>query len=268
MTETLEFVVRYGYALLFVWVLVEQAGLPIPAIPLLLASGALAAQGRMHLALAMLIPALASLCSDSFWYFFGKRRGAIVLNLLCRIALEPDSCVRKTETTFSRFGPRTLLICKFVPGLNTAAPTLSGMVGVDFPRFVLFDFLGALLWTGAYAGLGFLFGKQLDRIAAGASRFGGSLLLLFIALVIAYVLYRWNERRRFIEQVKGDRITPDELKHKLESGEPLTIIDLRHPLDRLTDPRTLPHALQISPEELEARHGEIARDGEIVLFCT
>jgi membrane protein DedA with SNARE-associated domain len=221
MTETLEFVVRYGYALLFVWVLVEQAGLPIPAIPLLLASGALAAQGRMHLALAMLIPALASLCSDSFWYFFGKRRGAIVLNLLCRIALEPDSCVRKTETTFTRFGPRTLLICKFVPGLNTAAPTLSGMVGVDFPRFVLFDFLGALLWTGAYAGLGFLFGKQLDLIAARASRFGGSLLLLFVAVVIAYVFYRWNERRRFIEQVKGDRITPDELKHKLESGEPL-----------------------------------------------
>jgi rhodanese-related sulfurtransferase len=86
--------------------------------------------------------------------------------------------------------------------------------------------------------------------------------------VIAYVFYRWNERRRFIEQVKGDRITPDELKHKLESGEPLTIIDLRHPLDRLTDPRTLPHALQISPEELEARQGEITRGVEIVLFCT
>jgi membrane protein DedA with SNARE-associated domain len=268
MTEMLEFVVHYGYALLFVWVLIEQAGLPIPATPLLLAAGALAGQGRMHLALAMLVPALASLCSDAFWYFFGKRRGAVVLNLLCRIALEPDSCVRRTETTFTRYGARTLLICKFVPGLNTAAPTLSGMVGVDFPRFVLFDFLGALLWTGAYAGLGFLFSKQLDLIAADASRFGGSLLVLFVAAVIAYVFYRWNERRRFIEQVKGDRITPDELKHKLESGEPLTIIDLRHPLDRLTDPRTLPHALQISPEELEARQGEIARDGEIVLFCT
>jgi membrane protein DedA with SNARE-associated domain len=268
MTEMLEFVVHYGYALLFVWVLIEQAGLPIPAAPLLLAAGALAGQGRMHLALAMLVPALASLCSDAFWYFFGKRRGAVVLNLLCRIALEPDSCVRRTETTFTRYGVRTLLICKFVPGLNTAAPTLSGMVGVDFPRFVLFDFLGALLWTGAFAGLGFLFSKQLDLIAAAASRFGGSLLLLFFAAVIAYVFYRWNERRRFIEQVKGDRITPDELKHKLESGGPLTIIDLRHPLDRLTDPRTLPHALQISPEELEARQGEITRGVEIVLFCT
>ena len=142
------------------------------------------------------------------------------------------------------------------------------MVGVEFPHFLLFDFLGALLWTGAFAGTGFLFSKQLDRIAAGASRFGGSVILLFIAMVIGYVFYRWNERRRFIEQVKGDRITPDELKHKLESGEPLTIIDLRHPLDRLTDPRTLPNALQISPEELETRQGEIVRGTEVVLFCT
>jgi len=267
-TETLQFVVHYGYALLFFWVLLEQGGLPIPAAPLLLAAGALAAQGRMHFAFAALIPAIASLCADTFWYFFGKRRGGVVLNLLCRIALEPDSCVRRTETTFTKFGPRTLLICKFVPGLNTAAPTLAGMVGVDFPRFLLFDFLGALLWTSAFTGLGFIFGKQLDRANFYAQRFGGYMLLLFATGVVAYVLNRWRERERFLKQVKGDRITADELKHKLESGEPLVIVDLRHPLDVLSNPRTLPGALQISPEDLEARHGEITRDGEIVLFCT
>ncbi len=268
MTETLEFVVRYGYLLLFAWVLVEQGGLPIPATPLLLAAGALAAQGRMHFWAAMLIPAVASMCADIFWYHFGQRRGGVVLNLLCRISLEPDSCVRKTEATFTRFGPRTLLICKFVPGLNTAAPALSGMIGVPYGRFLLYDAGGALMWTGAFAGLGFLFGKQLDKLALNVQRMGSWLLMLFLSSVVAYVIYRWNERRRFIEQVKGDRITPDELKHKLESGEPLVIVDLRHPLDVLTDPRTLPGALQISPEELESRNGEITRDGEIVLFCT
>jgi membrane protein DedA with SNARE-associated domain len=268
MTEVLQFVIRYGYALLFVWVLVEQGGLPIPAAPLLLAAGALAAQGRMHLALAVVIPAVASLCSDSFWYWFGKRRGGVVLNLLCRIALEPDSCVRRTESSFTRYGPRTLLICKFVPGLNTAVPTLSGMVGVSFPRFLLLDFLGALLWTSAYAALGFVFGRQLDRANLYAQRLGGWLLVLFLAVVAGYVLYRWYERGRFLKQVKGDRITPDELKHKLESGEPIEIVDLRHPLDVLTDPRTLPGALQINPEELQQRHREINRDSEIVLFCT
>lgn len=268
MADTLQFVVQYGYFLLFIWVLTEQAGLPIPATPLLLAAGALASQGRMHFALVVLISTVASLCSDTFWYFFGQRRGGVVLNLLCRIALEPDSCVRRTESIFSRYGARTLLICKFVPGLNTAAPTLAGMVGVEFPRFLLLDFLGALLWTSAYAGLGFLFGKQLDRVAAYAKNFGGWMLLLFAVIVVVYVIYRWRERRRFLEQVKGDRITPDELKHKLESGEPLTIIDLRHPLDLLPDPRTLPGALRISPDELPERHNEIDRSNEIVLFCT
>jgi membrane protein DedA with SNARE-associated domain len=267
-TETLQFVVHYGYALLFFWVLLEQGGLPIPAAPLLLAAGAVAAQGRMHLAFAALIPAIASLFADSFWYFFGKQRGGVVLNLLCRIALEPDSCVRRTESTFTKFGPRTLLICKFVPGLNTAAPTLAGMVGVNLPRFLLFDFLGALLWTSAFTGLGFIFGKQLDRANLYAQRLGGWMLILFALIVVGYVLYRWWDRERFLKQVKGDRITPDELKHKLESGEPIVIVDLRHPLDVLSNPRTLPGALQISPEDLEARHSEITRDGEIVLFCT
>ncbi len=268
MTQLLDFVVRYGYALLFVWVLIEQGGLPIPATPLLVAAGALASQGRMTLALAILVPAVASLCADTFWYSFGKRRGGVVLNLLCRIALEPDSCVRRTESTFTRFGARTLLICKFVPGLNTAAPTLSGMVGVSMPRFLLFDFLGAFFWASAFVGLGFAFGKQIDRAADYAQSFGGWMLVLFLAMVVGYVLYRWWDRQRFLRQVKGDRITPDELKHQLESGAPLVIVDLRHPLDVLTDPRTLPGALQIAPEDLEQRHSEITRDGDIVLFCT
>ncbi len=268
MQDTLQFVVQYSYALLFFWVLIEQGGLPIPATPLLLAAGALAGAGKMSLALVIVAGTGGCLAADAFWYFFGKRRGAVVLNLLCRIAMEPDSCVRRTETIFSKYGPRTLLICKFVPGLNTAAPALAGMVSTPYPRFVIFDLLGGLLWTGVFSLLGFVFSKQLDRIARDAHLVGGGLLVLFAAGVVAYVLYRWRDRQRFLEQVKGDRITPDELKHELEAGLRPVIIDLRHPLDVLTDRRTLPGALQISPEDLETRHTEITRDGEIVLFCT
>ncbi len=268
MADTLEFVVRYGYFLMFFWVVVEQLGLPIPAAPLLLAAGALAERGRMHLWLAILICASACVVSDSFWYFFGKRRGAVVLNFLCRISLEPDSCVRRTEQIFARYGWRSLLICKFVPGLNTAAPALSAISGVDYPKFAIFDLLGALMWSGAFTGLGFLFSKQLDSIALDIQRVASWMLMLFVVTVVGYVIWKFRERQRFLEQVKGDRITPDELKHQLEAGEPVTIIDLRHPLDLLPDPRTLPGALLISPEELEARNGEIAREGEVVLFCT
>jgi membrane protein DedA with SNARE-associated domain len=268
MAETLQFVVEHGYSLLFLWVLAEQAGLPIPAVPLLLAAGALAGQHQLNFALVVMVAATGSLVSDTFWYFFGKRRGAVVLNWLCKIAMEPDSCVRRTETTFTKLGFRTLLVCKFVPGLNTAAPALSATAGIGLPQFLLFDWLGALLWSSAFAGLGLLFSKQLDRIADDIAQFGSWTLLLIIAGIVGYIGYKFNERRRFLKQVAGVRITPEELKGKLESGEALTIIDLRHPLDLLPDPRTLPGALRISPEELERRHNEITRDGEIVLFCT
>ncbi len=268
MAETLQFVVQHGYLLLFFWVLVEQAGLPIPATPLLLAAGALAGQHQLNFALVVMVAATGSLISDTFWYFFGKRKGPIVLNFLCKVALEPDSCVRRTESTFTKLGLQTLLICKFVPGLNTAAPALAATAGIGVAQFVLFDWLGALLWSSAFAGLGLIFSRQLDRIADDVARFGSWTLLLVVGGIVGYIAYKLYERRRFLKQVAGVRITPDELRERLEAGESVTIIDLRHPLDLLPDPRTLPGALRISPEELARRHNEIARNGEIVLFCT
>ena len=268
MAETLQFVVQHGYLLLFFWVIAEQAGLPIPASPLLLAAGALAGQHQLKFALIIVVAATGSLVSDTFWYFFGKRKGTVVLNWLCKIALEPDSCVRRTESTFTRLGYRTLLICKFIPGLNTAAPALAATAGIGLPQFLLFDWLGALLWASAFAGLGLAFSKQLDRVADDVARFGSWTILLVIAGIAGYVAYKFYQRGRFLKQVAGARIAPEELREKLDAGEPVTIIDLRHPLDLLPDPRTLPGAIRISPEELQHRNSEITRDGEIVLFCT
>jgi membrane protein DedA with SNARE-associated domain len=222
----------------------------------------------MNFVAVVLAAATGSLISDSIWYYVGRKRGVSVLKLLCKIALEPDTCVRQTEARFAQFGKRTLLFAKFVPGLNTAAPSLSAVVGVPYPRFVLFDFAGAAIWAASFAALGLLFNRQLDRVANGLNRFGSWTMLLFLSGFVAYIGYRYYERRRFLNQVKGDRITPEELKTKLDLGEQVTIIDLRHPLDLLPDPRTLPGALRISPEDLEARHNEITRDGQIVLFCT
>jgi len=258
----------YGYLLVFVWVLCEQAGLPVPVAPLLMACGALAGQGRLGLFMTVLAAALGSITSDSVWYYVGKRRGLTVLRLLCKIALEPDTCVRQTEAKFAKFGPRTLLFAKFVPGLNTAAAPLSAVVGMPYPRFAVFAFSGAALWAATFTLIGFFFSRQIARITDGLQRLGSWAFLMFVGAFIAYIGYRYYDRVRFLNQVKGDRITPQELKVKLDLGEPVTIIDLRHPLDLLPDPNTLPHALRISPEELEERHGEISRDREIALFCT
>jgi membrane protein DedA with SNARE-associated domain len=268
MQDMLQFVVQHGYALLFFWVMAEQAGLPIPASPLLLAAGALAGQHQLSFSLAVIVAATGSLFSDVFWYFVGRRKGAVVLNWLCKVALEPDSCVRRTESTFTRLGLRTLLICKFVPGLNTAAPALAATAGIGVVQFLLVDWLGALLWASAFAGLGLAFSNQLDRVADDVARFGSWTLLLIVLSIVGYIAYKFYQRHRFLKQVAGARIAPEELKAKLDEGQSVTIIDLRHPLDLLPDPRTLPGAMRISPEELEHRQGEITRDGEIVLFCT
>jgi membrane protein DedA with SNARE-associated domain len=268
MEAMIQFVVQYGYVLLFFWVMAEQAGMPLPATPLLLAVGALAGQHQLNFGLAVILAATGSLVSDTFWYFVGQRKGAVVLNWLCKISLEPDSCVRKTETTFTKLGFRTLLVCKFVPGLNTAAPALAATAGIGLPQFLLADWLGALLWACAFAGLGLAFSHQLDRIAGDVARFGSWTTVLIVLSIVGYIAYKFYQRKRFLKNVAGARIAPQELKAKLDAGDPLTIIDLRHPLDLLPDPRTLPGALQISPEDLEHRHNEITRDGEIVLFCT
>src|ERR1700680_4207256 len=150
MTELLEFVVRHGYMLVFAWVFVEQAGLPVPSAPLLLAAGALAGTHRMNLATAIAFAVLGAVASDSMWYELGRLKGVRVLQLLCRISLEPDSCVRRTQVRFGKSGPRVLLIAKFIPGLNAMAPPLAGIIRMGWRRFVLFDAIGALLWAGAF----------------------------------------------------------------------------------------------------------------------
>ena len=268
MTDTLQFIQLYGYLLVFVWVMGEQAGLPVPVAPLLMTCGALAGQGQTSLFLTVLAAALGSITSDSLWYYIGKRRGLTVLRLLCKISLEPDTCVRQTEAKFAKFGVRTLLFAKFVPGLNTAAARLSAVVGIPYPRFAVFALAGASLWAAAFTLIGFFFTRQIARITDGLQRLGAWAFLMFVGAFVAYIGYRYYDRMRFLNQVKGDRITPQELKVKLDLGEPVSVIDLRHPLDLLPDPQTLPTALRISPENLESRHGEISRDGEIVLFCT
>lgn len=268
MSETLDFLVRHGYAVLFAWMAAEQLGLPIPAIPLLLAAGALAGSGRLSLAPVLLVSVVASLLSDTLWYEIGRRRGVRVLHFLCRVSLEPDSCVRSTEQVFGRYGVRSLLVSKFVPGLSTAAPPLAGIFGMRLPRFLLFAGLGALLYAGTFAGLGWLFSAQLERVAAGALLMGEWLLLLLVGALAAYVLGKFWQRQRFLRVLRVARITPEELKERIDRGEEIVIVDLRHPLDLDSEPHHIPGALHLSPDELDARHHEIPRDRDIVLYCT
>jgi len=268
MADSVQFLLRHGYAVLFGFVLAEQIGLPLPAVPVLLAAGALAGAGQMSLLAALGLTLLAALVSDTLWYELGRRRGGRVLNLLCRISLEPDSCVRRTEDVYARHGARALLFAKFVPGLNTAAPPLAGLFQMRLGRFLLYDGAGAFLWAAAFLGLGYVFSAQLEKVAAYALQLGSWLVVLLGGALAGYLGWKYVERQRFLRELRIARITPDELLARLDTGEPIVVVDLRHRMEFEADGEKVRGALHFEPEELDARHPEIPRDREVVLYCT
>jgi membrane protein DedA with SNARE-associated domain len=268
MNAWVEFLIRHSYPILFFWVLVEQLGLPLPGLPLLLAAGALAGSGRLNLAAAVALPVLACVCSDFLWFQVGGYRGSAVLGWICRISLEPDSCVRRTEDIFLRYGAKSLLIAKFVPGLNLAAAPLAGIFRMRIRRFLPFDVLGALFWAGGYVVVGFAFSEQLEMVAHYALRLGESLLILLLAGLFAYIGWKYFQRRRFLRELRIARVTPEELKEMLDAGEEIQIVDLRHSIDFASDPETLPGALHFDPKEIEQHKELIARDRDVILYCT
>src|ERR1041384_5120892 len=191
MTQTTQFLINHGVPLVFVAVFVEQMGLPLPALPWLLAAGALSAAGEFSLPLGLGATVTACLVADAFWFYLGRFRGNQVLNLLCRISLEPDSCVRRTQNVFTRYGLRGVLVAKFVPGMSTVAPPLAGMSGISAGRFLLVDAAGSLLYGGGLLGFGYFFSHQIDQIGAAITRIGGSTLSLIIGLATLYVAYKY-----------------------------------------------------------------------------
>ena len=243
----------YGYLLLFAWVLVEQLGVPLPAMPVLLAAGALSAQHEFSLPLALAAGLAAALIADSAWFFIGRRYGHHVLRVLCKMSLEPTTCVRRTTDAFGRRRAGTLIIAKFVPGLATLAPPVAGQNGMGYWPFLLYDGIGSTLWLGGLLAVGRFFGDLLKRepsLLNWVGRFSGALLIFGI---LGFFLGRVYRRRMVLKKLVASRLEPEELKRQLDAGEPVYIADLRHPLELLSDPFTLPGALHFSPNS-DTRH--------------
>jgi membrane protein DedA with SNARE-associated domain/rhodanese-related sulfurtransferase len=258
----------YGYILIFGWVLLEQLGLPLPATPVLLAAGALSATEHMSFPGALLAGVFACMAADVSWFFFGRIYGHVVLRLLCRFSLESSVCVRRTHDSFGKRGAYTLLFAKFVPGLSVVAPPVAGQTGMSLGRFLAFDSAGSVIWVGSLLLGGRLFGDLLDKdpsLLNTVGHFGGALLLLGILGFIASRIYR---RQSYLKKFRTARLEPEALKLMLDSGEPVYIVDLRHPLELVPDPFTLPGAHHLSPDTLAQRSGEIPLDRDIVLYCT
>jgi membrane protein DedA with SNARE-associated domain/rhodanese-related sulfurtransferase len=270
MNGTVEFLLRHGYLLLFAFVLAEQSGLPIPSTPMLLAAGALAGLGRMNLAFAWSLAIVASLVGDSLWFALGRWRGFSILNVFCRISLEPDTCVQKTQTTYGRHGANWLLFAKFVPGLSTIAPPMAGMFKVTPLRFLGMDTVGAILWSGAYLIAGWIFRDQLELVAALLGRLGSSLIVVLVAALALYIAFKYIQRRRVYRDLRIARITPRELKRRMDNGEGVIVIDLRSEFEQ-ADGR-IPGALIAAGDDVESLIATIdpaiIEHCEVVLYCS
>jgi membrane protein DedA with SNARE-associated domain/rhodanese-related sulfurtransferase len=267
------FFVGHAYAILFLWVLVEQFGLPIPSIPLLLTAGTLSATHRVHFTTALIVVVAACLISDSSWYSLGRRYGGRVIRLLCKLSLESSTCVAKTEGYFTRRGAETLLFAKFVPGLSTVAAPIAGQTGMPYSRFVLYDLSGTLLWSLTFLFLGRFFGDVAKRSQAFFALLSHFAVAVFVVMVAGFFLWRLIKQRRFVAKVREFRLEPEQLKAMLDEActdgtdQPF-IVDLRHPLDYLPDPRVLPGAVRIGPSEITRLADRIPRDRDIILYCT
>jgi len=247
---------------------VEQIGLPLPAVPWLLTAGALAEGGKLNAWLSLIVSLVACLIADLIWYYLGRRSGQRILGLLCRISLEPDTCVRRTQDVFTRYGMRGLVVAKFIPGLSTLAPPMAGSSGVGLPRFILFDGAGSLLYVGGFLLLGFMFGHQLGQIMAAVGHLGIGALSLIVGLVVLYIGYKYYERHRLLRELRMARITVEELHKKQEAGENLMILDLRSRAALDEDPALIRGALHMSMDEVEIHLKEIPHDRDIILYCS
>ena len=259
--------VQHGVAVLFVWAFAVQAGVPAPAVPMLLGAGVLSGSGQMHLALAVAAAMAATLGADVLWYALGRSHGARVLGTLCRFSLDPDSFIRDAKQRFVAHRVRYIVLAKFLPGLNPLAAGLAGVVPVPPERFLLYAAAGAFLWAGAWITLGYVCSDVIGLMGTRAARLGMPLAIVIAAVLIAYLVFKYARRQRFLRHLRKARITPMELKRRLDAGDPLVIVDLRTTLDIEAAPYRIPGALRIAPETLQRPQHLIARASEVVFYC-
>jgi membrane protein DedA with SNARE-associated domain/rhodanese-related sulfurtransferase len=259
---------QYGLLIVGLNVLLNQIGLPVPVVPTLILAGALAAKGDLPFLELFSIAIIACLLADCAWYWVGEKYGIRVLKTLCRISLEPDSCVNQTQSQFDRWGVNSLIVAKFVPGWSTIAPPLAGALRIGWLRFIALSALAAILWVGAGLLGGMIFKSQIEHLLIQLDRYGSMAVIAALALLACYVAYKWWERRRFYKMLRMARISVSELNELIQNGAYPLIIDVRSATARELEPHWIPGAVAISLSDVDAHLKDLPRDRDIILYCT
>ena len=257
---------QYGLGLVFANVLALQAGLPVPAYPVLIVAGAYAAMGGSPLWQLVAVAVAAALVADTLWYTAGRNFGMRILGVLCRVSLSPDTCVRQTESIFQRYGPSSMLFAKFVPGFASVATALAGALRLSYWKFVLFDAGGAALWSGVAIALGYVFRGAIDEVMNKLSALGKYGLMLVIAGFVVWVLIKWCRRYLFIRQLRMDRVSVDELRDLIKRNQVQALVDVRSAITQAATGR-IPGARAIDMQRIAEGFQGVPVDGEVILYC-
>ncbi len=258
---------RWGLLIVFLNVLVERAGLPIPATPTLLLAGALAI---IHPEWGIAVVALATaacIATDVAWYYAGRSYGNRLMRRLCRVSLSPDSCVRDTHERFERWGVSALLFAKFVPGLATIAPPLAGTLRIRFGHFLRMASLGSILWVVTIMALGALAAPRIIPLLPRMGRFGGRAAVFVGLLLVLYVLIKWLQRKQLQSFLRMARVDVHQLESMMRGQPPPRILDVRSSSQVQLDPRGIPGALHVPLEDIGPHLTAVKHDGDIVVYC-
>jgi membrane protein DedA with SNARE-associated domain len=245
-----------------------QIGVPLPAIPMLVAAGAFVQQGQLAAAGVLAAATVASLLGDAIWYFAGRRHGYRILRTLCRIAIEPDSCVKQTENIFERWGAPSLLVAKYIPGFATVAPPLAGTMRLGFAPFALYSAGGAILWAGVPMFAGMVFHAEVDWLLARLEGMGVGALIMIAIVIGAYVGIKTLERYLLIRFLRMVRVSVEEVREMLRSDERPLVLDARSATARKLDPRHISGAIAVDIAAPAAALPEAAPDRDIVVYCS
>lgn len=252
----------YGLQIVFVGVLLDQGGLPLPSFSLVIVAAGVATEAGTPVWPIFALAILATLIADLIWFAGGRRFGAAMLRMICRVSLSPDSCVGNTRRIYMRWGAPSLIFSKYVPGLAAVATTLAGESRIPLARFALYDGIGAALWAGGGVALGVIFHEAIDAVLDELEVLGNSALELLAIALLAFVAVKWWQRWRFKVRIRMARISVAELADLLKMQVKVAILDART-ADRRERTGWIPGSVWVSDGE------QLALDvyEQVVVYC-
>lgn len=266
MQDLVSLIAQYGLPLIFLNVLLCEAGLPLPAYPTLMTAAAFVTQSRSEIPAIILAGVCGSFVPDLAWYWSGAHFGRRVLGLLCKVSLSPDICVRQTETVFARLGPCSLLFAKFLPGLSSLSVAMAGITKMSLPAFLLLNGIGAFLFVSVPVALGRIFQSEITGVLSMLARIGGWGVLIVLVALGCYLLARWWRRQAFIRRLRMARITVNELRRLIDDGRKPLILDVRSKGTRAQE-GIIPGAISAHPTDIDPVILASSRELEIVIYC-